>query len=96
MGTTKLRPWDSAQQLKTEEDMTLYLEACFKEGDAALIARALGIIAKAKGMIQLARDTGLSLDSLYTALSGEGDSEFATVMKVITTLGFRLRVESIV
>lgn len=94
MGTAKLRPWDSAEHLKTEEDMTLYLEACLEEGDAALIARALGVIAKAKGMTQLARDTGLSLESLYKALSGEGNPEFATVMKVVSALGFRLHAET--
>jgi len=88
--TTQLRPWDSAEHLKTEEDMLLYLEACLEEGDAALVARALGVIAKARGMTQLARDTGLSRESLYKALSGEGNPEFATVMKVVKALGFQL------
>jgi probable addiction module antidote protein len=86
----KLRPWDSAEHLKTEEEMVLYLEACLKEADAALIAHALGTIAKARGMTQLARDTGLSRESLYKALSGEGNPEFATVMKVVKALGFQL------
>lgn len=99
MGSTKksvkLRPWDSAEHLKTEEEMTLYLEACLEEGDAALIAHALGVIAKAKGMTQLARDTGLSRESLYKALSGEGNPEFATVMKVVSALGFRLHAEAV-
>lgn len=99
MGSTKksvkLRPWDSAEHLKTEEEMTLYLEACLEEGDAALIAHALGMIAKAKGMTQLARDTGLSRESLYKALSGEGNPEFATVMKVVSALGFRLHAEAV-
>lgn len=94
MGTkknaTKLRPWDSAEHLKTEEDMLLYLEACLEEGDAALVTHALGVIAKARGMTQLARDTGLSRESLYKALSGEGNPEFATVMKVVKALGFQL------
>ena len=84
----KLRPWDSAEQ--TEEEMVLYLEACLEEADAALIAHALGTIAKARGMTQLARDTGLSRESLYKALSGEGNPEFATVMKVVKALGFQL------
>lgn len=87
---TKLRPWDSAQHLKTEEEMLLYLEACLEEGDAALVTHALGVIAKARGMTQLARDTGLSRESLYKALSGEGNPEFATVMKVVKALGFQL------
>lgn len=86
----KLRPWDSAEHLKTEEEMILYLEACLEDGDAALIAHALGVIAKARGMTQLARDTGLSRESLYKALSGEGNPEFATVMKVVKALGFQL------
>lgn len=92
----KVRRWDSAEHLKTEEDMVLYLEACLEEGDAALIAHALGVIAKARGMSQLARDTGLSRESLYKALSGEGNPEFATVMKVVKALGFRLHAETVV
>jgi probable addiction module antidote protein len=64
MKAVKLRPWDSAEHLKTEEEMVLYLEACLEDGDAALIPHALGVIAKARGMTQLARDTGLSRESL--------------------------------
>lgn len=94
MGATRLRPWDSAEHLKSEEDMVLYLEACLEEGDPALIAHGLGVIAKARGMSQLARDTGLSRESLYKALSGEGNPEFATVMKVIKALGLRLHATS--
>lgn len=94
MGSTQLRPWDSAEHLKTEEDMVFYLEACLEEGDPALIAHALGVIAKARGMSQLARETGLSRESLYKALSGEGNPEFATVMKVLKALGFRLHAEA--
>ena len=95
MGTTKLRPWDSVAHLRTKEEMTLYLEACLKEGDAALIVRALGAIAKAKGVAQLARDTGLSQENLYETLSGEGNPEFATVMKIVSALGFRLCVKAL-
>jgi probable addiction module antidote protein len=93
MGSTKLRPWDSAEHLKTDEDMALYLEACLAEGDAAPIAYALGVIARARGMSQLSRDTGLSRESLYRAVSGDGDPKFSTVMKVVKALGFRLHVE---
>ncbi len=82
------------EHLKTEEDMALYLEACFAEGDAALIAAALGDIARARGMSQVARDTGLSRESLYRALSGEGNPEFSTVMKVINAMGLRLHAET--
>ena len=90
MGTVNLLRWDSTEHLKSEEDMVLYLEACLEESDAALIAHALGVIAKARGMSQLARDTGLSRESLYKALSGEGNPEFGTVMKVVKALGFQL------
>ena len=74
MPKLKLRKWDSAEHLKTEEDMALYLEACFQEAgdDALFIAKALGNIARAKGMSQLSRDAGLGRESLYKALSGEG------------------------
>lgn len=84
MGSVKLRKWDSAEHLKTDEDMALYLEACIEEAgdDAAFIAKALGTIARAKGMAQLARDTGLGRESLYKALSGEGNPSFATILKV--------------
>lgn len=96
MGTIKLRKWDSAEHLKTEEDMALYLEACFEEAgdDAAFIAKALGTIARAKGMAQLARDTGLGRESLYKALSGEGNPSFATILKVMRALGLKLHPEA--
>jgi probable addiction module antidote protein len=92
MGTLKLRKWDSAEHLKTEEDMALYLEACLQEAgdDAAFIAKALGTIARAKGMSQLSRDTGLGRESLYKALSGEGNPSFATILKVTSALGIQL------
>lgn len=92
MGTIKLRKWDSAEHLKTEEDMVLYLEACMEEAgdDAAFIAKALGNIARAKGMSQLAHDTGLGRESLYKALSGEGNPSFGTILKVMHALGIKL------
>jgi len=94
MGKATLRKWDSAEHLKTDEDMALYLEACLEEAgdDAAFIAKALGTIARAKGMSQLARDTGLGRESLYKALSGEGNPSFATILKVVRALGIRLHV----
>ena len=96
MPKLKLRKWDSAEHLKTEEDMALYLEACFQEAgdDALLIAKALGNIARAKGMSQLSRDTGLGRESLYKALSGEGNPSFATILKVTTALGIKLHAQS--
>ena len=90
MPKTKTLPWDPAQHLESEEDMAAYLEAALDEGDAALVAAALGDIARAKGMTQLARDTGLGRESLYKALSSSGNPEFATVMKVVAALGLKL------
>ena len=92
MTALTLRKWDSAEHLKTDEDMALYLEACLQEAgdDAAFIAKALGNIARARGMSQLARDTGLGRESLYKALSGEGNPSFATILKVIHALGVKL------
>ena len=97
MTTTTLRNWDSAEHLKTEEDMLLYLDACFEEAgdDAAFIAKALGTIARARGMTELARDTGMGRESLYKALSGEGNPSFATVLKVMHALGFRLHAQAV-
>jgi probable addiction module antidote protein len=90
--TVKMRKWDVAEHLQTEEEMALYLEACLEEAgdDAAFIAKALGDIARAKGMTQLARDTGLGRESLYKALSGEGNPSFATILKVLNALGLQL------
>jgi len=84
--------WDPAEDLKTEEDMALYFDICMREdpGDGSLIRAALGTIARARGMSQLARDTGLAREGLYKALSAEGNPEFATIMKVIKALGLKL------
>lgn len=90
MPKTKTLTWDPAQHLETEEDMAAYLEAALEEGDPALVAAALGDIARAKGMTQLARETGLGRESLYKALSPTGNPEFATVMKVVAALGLKL------
>ncbi len=92
MGTIKLRKWDTVDYLKTEEDMAMYLEACLEEAgdDASFIAAALGDIARAKGMSELARDTGLGRESLYKSLSSDGNPSFATILKVMSALGLRL------
>ncbi len=89
----KITRYDVAEHLRTPEDMAAYLEACFEEsdGDATFIAKALGDIARAKGMTQIARDTGLSRESLYKALSGERNPTFDTILKVISALGLQLR-----
>lgn len=82
--------WDPAEHLKTEEDMAAYLEAALEEGDSALVAAALGDIARAKGMTQVARDAGLGRESLYKALSSSGNPEFSTILRVIHALGLQL------
>jgi probable addiction module antidote protein len=94
MGKTKTRRWDAVEHLKTEADKVAYLEAALEDGDSQLIAVVLGDIARAKGMAQLARDTGLGRESLYKALSAEGNPEFATVLKVIRALGLKLHAEA--
>jgi probable addiction module antidote protein len=92
MGKVTLRKWDVVEHLKTEEDMAAYLEAAIEEAgdDSAFIAKVLGDIARARGMSQLAKDTGLGRESLYKALSGEGNPSFATILKVTRALGLRL------
>lgn len=92
METIKLRQWDSAEHLKTKADMVAYFDACLEEAgdDPAFIAHALGTIARARGMSQVARDTGLARESLYKALSGEGNPEFGTILKVVKALGLKL------
>lgn len=92
----KFTGFDSADYLKTPEDMAAYLDACLEEGgdDPAYIAHALGVIARAKGMTQLARDTGLARENLYKALSADGNPEFGTILKVIKALGLRLHAQA--
>lgn len=89
---TKTTPYDVAEHLRTPEEMAAYLDAWLEEvpDDAAGIARALGNIARAKGMTQVAKDAGLSRESLYRALSAEGNPTFATVLKVARALGVKL------
>lgn len=88
--------YDSAEYLETPEDMAAYLEACLEiaDGDAAFVAKALGNIARAKGMTQVARDAGLSRESLYKALSGERTPGFDTILKVVNALGIKLHAEA--
>jgi probable addiction module antidote protein len=88
----KTLPWDAVAYLKTDEDIACYLEAVFEDGDPALVAAALGDVARAKGMAEIARSTGLRRESLYKALSPEGNPEFVTVLKVVHALGLRLKV----
>lgn len=92
MKKTKTSRFDVAEHLRTPEEMAAYLEASLAEanGDAAFVAKALGDIARAKGMAQVARDAGLSRESLYKALSGDRSPDFATILRVVAALGLRL------
>jgi probable addiction module antidote protein len=92
MNKTPTTKYDVAEHLRTPEDMAAYLEACMEESncDAAFVAKALGDIARAKGMTQVARDAGLSRESLYKALSGERTPGFDTILKVVHALGIEL------
>jgi probable addiction module antidote protein len=96
MGKTNTSRYDVAEHLRTPEEMAAYLEACLEEadGDAAFVAKALGDIARARGMTQVARDAGLSRESLYKALSGERTPGFDTILKVVGALGIRLHAEA--
>ncbi|MDE0179002.1 MAG: putative addiction module antidote protein [Gammaproteobacteria bacterium] len=96
MTKTVTAPYDVADHLRTREDMAAYLEASIEEagGDAAFVAKALGDIARARGMAQVAVDAGLSRESLYKALSGERKPTFETVLKVVGALGLKLRAEA--
>ena len=97
MAKTITTQYDVAEHLRTPEEMAAYLEACIEEahGDASFIAKALGDIARAKGMSQVARDAGLSRESLYKALSGERSPNFDTILKVISALGIKLHAEAV-
>jgi len=93
----KTAPYDVAEFLETPEEMAAYLDACIEmaDGDASFIAKALGDIARAKGMAQITRETGLSSESLYKALSGDRSPNFDTVLKVASALGIKLRASPI-
>ena len=94
MAKTKTHTWDPAKYLETEEDMAAYLEAALEEDDPALFTAALGDIARAKGMTLIARESGLGRESLYKALAVDGNPEFATVMKVVRSLGLKLHAKA--
>ena len=96
MAKTVTTRYDVAEHLRTPKEMAAYLEACLEEagGDAAFVAKALGDIARAKGMSQVARDAGLSRESLYKALSGERSPGFDTILRVIAALGIKLHAEA--
>lgn len=83
---------DTADYLATDEDIAAYLDAVFEDGDPALIVKALGVVARAKGMADIAEQAGLGRTSLYKGLSENGNPEFATVMKVMKALGLNMKV----
>jgi probable addiction module antidote protein len=83
--------FDPAEYLDTPEAVAEYLAAAFESGEHSIIADALGVIARARGMTQLARDTGLARPALYRALSPDGNPEFETVLKVLRALGVMLK-----
>ena len=94
---THLTPFDVAEHLRSPRDMAAYLDARLAQApdDAAGIAKALGDIARARGMARVARDTGLSRESLYRALSANGNPSFATVLKVARALGMKLHAQAV-
>ncbi|HLS57401.1 MAG TPA: addiction module antidote protein [Zeimonas sp.] len=96
MKKTSTTRYDVAEHLRSAEEMAAYLEACLEEadGDGAFVAKALGDIARARGMAQVARDTGLSRESLYKSLSGDRNPGFDTILKVVKALGLRLHAEA--
>ena len=96
MAKTKTTRYDVAEHLRNQKEMAAYLEVCLDEAgnDAAFSAKALGDIARAKGMSQVARDAGLSRESLYKALSGDRSPGFDTILKVVNALGLKLHAGS--
>lgn len=92
MLATRTRPWDPADHLNTPEDIAAYLEAAFEDGDPQFIAAALGDAARSTGMTNIASTSGLGREGLYKALSNEGNPAFATVLKVVQSLGLQLSV----
>lgn len=90
----KTRPWDPVEHFETREDMAAYLDAALEEEDMALVIAALGDIARAQGMSQIAREAGLGRESLYKALSTTGNPEFATILKVVRALGLQFHVQA--
>ncbi len=91
MAKLKTRPYDSADYLKTEQDVTDYLEAVFADGDPALVTHALGVIARSKGMAKIAGKSGLGRESLYKALSKKGNPKIDTIIKVVHALGITFK-----
>ena len=92
MEAKKAATYDAAEFLDTDEDIVAYLNAALEDGDPSLVSAALGDVARARGMTQLAHETGITRDGLYKALSPSGNPSFATVQKVVRALGYKLDV----
>ncbi len=86
------KKYDAAEFLETKEDMSAYLNAALEDGDPVLLSVALGDIARAQGMTQLAKETGVTRDGLYKALSPTGNPSFATIKKVLDALGMKIKI----
>ncbi len=91
----KATTWDAADYLGTEADIAAYLNAAFEDGDTSVIAAALGDVARAKGMTQLSKETGITRDGLYKALSPAGNPSLDTVQKVVRAFGLKLDVSAV-
>jgi len=92
--SVKTRPWDPSEHLDSPEAIADYLEAAFEDGDPALIVAALGDVARARGMTQIAREAGIGRESLYKSLRPEANPEFATIAKVLKAMGLKLTAEA--
>lgn len=88
----KTKAWNIAEHLDSKERIALFLEAVFEDGDPAVIAAAIGDVARARGMSQVAKEAGLSRENLYRALGEGGNPEFGTILKVIRAIGYDLTV----
>jgi probable addiction module antidote protein len=95
MSKMKTRPFDMANYLTSEEEIAEYLRQVLEDGDPTELAAALGDIARTRGMTQLAKDTGLSRESLYKSLSGERAPSSDTLFKVMRALGFKLTLQPV-
>jgi probable addiction module antidote protein len=90
MSTAKTKPFDPAEYLDDSESIAAYLSEALESEDPAFIADALGVVARARGMSEVAREAGVSRESLYRALSADGNPEFATILRVVRALGLQL------
>jgi probable addiction module antidote protein len=92
--TVKTTKWDASEHLDSDEMISAFIDAALEDGDPALVAAAIGDVARAKGMTAIAREAGVSRESLYKALSAEGNPEFAAIVKVLKALRLRLTVSA--